>query len=265
MSRPASPVDPRAVLFAFISVTVWIGISRTLLGTGLLAAGALILVWRLQGANRLTPGIPGGTLRWSLPMTLAIMILYTLLGADNSHSAGIFGGLNVSWEGVSKGVRLGLRFIAFIALARAMTVVTTPSPLAAGVTRLLWPLKAIGVKVESVYYLVFFTARMFPTLTEEIHAVRMGQRSRGVRFDGSWLQRVRLSPAILVPAFAASIRRADRLSMALTSRGFDVHRLPREVRRLHFQPHDWGLLGVIAVGWAVWLTFETFGLGARIM
>lgn len=120
-------------------------------------------------------------------------------------------------------------------------------------TRLMLPLRLVGLRIASLYYLMFFMFRMYPLLAEELQTIRIGQRSRGIRFDGPWHTRIRASSAIVVPAFGAALRRADRLSAALASRGFDVRRLPGHVLALRFTRRDWGAFIVLAIGWIAWL------------
>ena len=186
-------------------------------------------------------------------MALVVTVMYTLFQPGGAHPLGRLGPLQISAEGLSMGIRLGLRFLAFAGLAAAVTMLANSSGLAAGVTRLLLPLRAIGLQVASLYFLMFFMFRMYPILSEELQTIRMGQRSRGVRFDGPWHTRIRASTAIVIPAFAAALRRADRLSAALASRGFDVRRVPREVLSMRFAIRDWLAALLLIAGWTAWL------------
>jgi energy-coupling factor transporter transmembrane protein EcfT len=209
--------------------------------------------WVLRRSADGVPQFGLGFMRWAIPMALVVAVMYTLLQPGDGHALGRLGPITISAEGLSTGVRLGLRLMAFAGLAAAMTMLANPSGLAAGVTRLSLPLRSLGFQVASLYFLMFFMFRMYPLLAEELQTIRLGQRSRGVRFDGPWHARIRMSAALILPAFGAALRRADRLSAALASRGFDVRRIPRDVLAMRLAPRDWIVILLVTGGWIAWL------------
>lgn len=185
-------------------------------------------------------------------MALLVTAMNTVLLAGEGPPLASIGPIHITLEGVTTGVKLGMRLVSFAGLAATMTMLIIPSRLAAGATRFLLPLRRLGLQIESVYFLMFFMLRMFPILSEELQTIRLGQRSRGLRFDGPWRTRIRASTAIVIPAFAAALRRADRLSMALASRGFDVRRVPHEVLLLRLRQRDWLVVLLVVGGWVAW-------------
>ena len=251
MNQPHATPDPRSAILAFLSIAIWISTTASLWGTlaWLLAVVVLVVI-----GNRRTRSSAGlrGTLKWALPFTILILCLYALLAAGDDAQIWRLGPITISREGLSTGGTLALRFLAFVILARTLTIVLTPTGLATGVTRFLWPLKALGVGIESVYYLMFFIARMVPVLTEEARIIQFGQRSRGLAPASSWYRRVTASAALIIPVFAASMRRSERLSLALTSRGFNPSRLPAAVTAQRFGGLDWLMLAGVVTGWAIW-------------
>jgi energy-coupling factor transporter transmembrane protein EcfT len=48
------------------------------------------------------------------------------------------------------------------------------------------------------------------------------------------------------------MRRSERLSLALTSRGFNPSRIPEVVTAQRFGVLDWLILATIVIGWIAW-------------
>jgi energy-coupling factor transporter transmembrane protein EcfT len=191
-------------------------------------------------------------LKWSLPFALVIFSLYILLAAGENTPVWTWGPLAAGQTAIETGGVLSLRFLTFVVLARSLSSMLTPTRFAVGVTRMLWPLKAIGVGIESVYYLVFFIVRLAPALVEEARIIQFGQRSRGLVAAKSWYRRVTGSAALIVPVFAAAMRRSERLSLALTSRGFNPSHAPAIVETQRFRGIDWLISVVVLVIWIAW-------------
>jgi energy-coupling factor transporter transmembrane protein EcfT len=59
--------------------------------------------------------------------------------------------------------------------------------------------------------------------------------------------------SLIVPAFASAIRRSERLSIALATRGFDPDKIPASVCELAFRASDISILAAVLIGWVVWL------------
>ncbi|MEW5873636.1 MAG: energy-coupling factor transporter transmembrane component T [Candidatus Zixiibacteriota bacterium] len=271
-SRPSAPdvsvkappevgavhLDPRVLLIGFLSIAAWLTSTRSIF-----AAGTWLVVSVILGgiARRHVSGYRTifRRLRWAMPMALIVLILYVLFAREPGNAIADIGGLIITDRAVDTGIHLALRLLGFVVLAGLLTDLTSPSGLAAGITRLLLPLRAVGVKVQTLYHLVFFTTRMAPLIAEELRTIRLGQKSRGIRFEGSLPRRVRASLSLIVPAFASAIRRSERLSLALATRGFDPDRIPASVSDLRFAPPDFLLLIALAAGWIVWLILSTGG------
>jgi energy-coupling factor transporter transmembrane protein EcfT len=224
---------------------------QSLLGTLVwLGAVSMLVVMTTEGSEAVVGLLR--MLKWALPFAVLVFCLYVLLASPSGETIWNWGPVAINREGLTTGGRLSLRFVTFVALARTVSTILTPTGLAVGVTRLLWPLKALGVGIESVYYLVFFIARMAPVLTEEAQIIQFGQRSRGLTVATSWYRRVTGSAALIVPIFAAAMRRSERLSLALTSRGFNPSRIPEVVTAQRFGALDWLILSAIVIGWIAW-------------
>jgi energy-coupling factor transporter transmembrane protein EcfT len=249
----ASLLDPRTVMLAFVSVAIWLSTSSQLL-VCLIWLGVVyaILLLSVIPSDRLTMVLR--VVGWSLLPSLIVLVLYTVFGDSPDPDRWRLGPVVVSAGNMLTGLQLAVRFMALIALARVLTMWITPSGLASALTRWFQPLTRLGVKIGNLYYLLFFITRLTPAIAEEARIVRIGQQSRGYRPGRSWLQRVRGSTALIVPVFAAAIRRSERLALGLTSRGFNPEWVPTSVMSLRFGAIDWIVCAVIVAGWAVWIS-----------
>jgi energy-coupling factor transporter transmembrane protein EcfT len=247
----ASILDPRSVMLAFVSVAIWLSTTSHLVFC-LIWLGAVYTVLYLSVGSRDRLGTVLKVAGWSLLPSLIVLVLYTILGDSPDLQSWQLGPVAVRAANVLTGIHLAIRFMALIAWARVLTMWITPSGLAAALTRWLRPLTRLGVKIGNLYYLLFFITRLTPAIAEEARIVRIGQQSRGYRPGRSWLERVRGSAALIVPVFAAAIRRSERLALGLTSRGFNPQWVPTSVMTLRFGPIDWSVCAVIVAGWAVW-------------
>ncbi len=237
-------LDPRTVIIAFLGLSIWISYATELVSlvAGVVAALACVVIPGStgQGLARL-----GQLVRWALPFALIVFVLYVLLDLNTEPILIELGPISVSGPGVDTGTRLGIRFIAFVAAARSLMLYATPSGLAAGLTRFLRPLRHLGLKPEMLYHFVFVTLRLVPGIAAESRTIRFAQRSRGWWPGGRLTDRVRNARAIVIPVFAAAMRRADTLSIVLSSRAVALSGMPPPVDALAFEGIDYVLLFLI--------------------
>ena len=262
MLAPKRSVDPRVVLLAFISLTVWITYASGWVGAVLGVAVAMILAV-LPGFGSVAVVRLLRMLRWSLPFALLVFVLYALLTPAGGGEAIRLGPLSVSVAALETGLRLSLRLVAFVILAQSLMIYTTPAKLAAGITRILLPTRRLGLKPATLHHFMFLTFRLLPAMANESRTIRLGQQSRGWRPSRSIFGRVRSAPAIIVPVFAAAMRRADALATVMISRGFDPDAIPAHVLMLHFTKSDYLILLLILLGWAGWVYIHFFA--GRVM
>lgn len=252
-SRADANFDPRVFILAGISISVWIGTAQSLRGACLWFTAALI--GAVAARNRISQSILSfrRVLFGGAVIALISMAFYQLASGDDGTVLLRLGPVVISTSSLTLAGRMALRLLAFILAAATLIALQSPEQLAAGMARLLKPLRPFRIPVESVYYLVYFAFRMAPMLASETQTIRLAQRSRCGGEPSSLLGRIRESGSIVLPVFAAGLRRADRLSWALAARGFDVRHLPAAVSRLRFRTTDYLTTLLVLAGWAVWL------------
>ncbi|MBI3873260.1 MAG: hypothetical protein HY304_09315 [candidate division Zixibacteria bacterium] len=253
MIRVVDRIDPRVILLGFFSTALWIGTASTGLSTAAWAGSLTVVSW---GVRRSLPDrlrLPHHWLWWMLGMALLTFLLHMVFSGSGAEPFFRVGPVTLYSQGAVLGFRMAMRLWAFVCLSITALSCLSPGRLTAGVTRMLMPLRFLGFPVASLYYFVFFLLRMFPTLMDESQVIRLAQRSRGIRFNGSIVKRSRASAAVAVPVLAAGLRRSDRLAMSLAARGFDARRIPLAVGAMRFAALDWAVAGVLLLGWGGWV------------
>jgi energy-coupling factor transport system permease protein len=245
-------LDPRVVGFGLLSVSVWIATTVSLVTGGVWTAALFALLVALRRRSQDRAILPRYWLAWVALVAVLTLLLYLLFAPGNGGALYRFGPLRITDVGLRTGAQMALRLIAFALLAVSAVLLSAPLYLAAGLTRVLLPVRRLGVPVQQVFYFTFFLLRMLPFLVREARTIRLAQQSRGICFSGSWAVRWRSLPAVILPVFSAAMRRGDQLAMALAARGFDIRRTPATVTILRFRRRDWILATSLLAGWGVW-------------
>lgn len=255
MDRAYSPErwDPRVWLAGYASAIVWIGLAtdwKVLLGW---VSALALLLFAQATRGRLDWRAVRQVFVWVAISGTLTILLYLLLGPESDNDGLRVLGLVIPRERLVLGAGMGLRLAALIFASVLLVTAVAPLRLAAGVTRWLLPLRHLGLPVAQFYYLAFFLVAMVPNLLNESRLIRLAQRSRGLGGGGSLIARARAYPSLVVPVFAAAIRRSDAIALVLASRGFDTARIPAAVHGLRLGIFDYIGLGLLAAGWVVWI------------
>jgi len=176
------------------------------------------------------------------PMLLLVGITlayHLLFGRDGGRVLVSVAGWSLSTTRLFDGLFFSLRLLVFVSVAFLLTLTSTPSGIAEGLTRLLAPLRKLRVPVNDIGLMVFIALRFVPILAQEFIDIRNAQMMRGVRFDGSWWQRAHRSTAVLIPVFVAALNRADALAVAIQARGYRSDRPRTFYSSTHFGFNEW--------------------------
>jgi energy-coupling factor transport system permease protein len=232
-------LDPRTKLGLTLAFTVLLFSSRGWLGLAVGAAIAVIVVgvsrvpWRLA-ARGLVP------IMWLLAFTLVANGLVWGSGPAVLR----LGSLGVSGAGLARGAFFAVRITLVVLGTSVVTLTTSPVALTDALTRLMRPLRFVGVPVDDVAMMFSIALRFIPTTAEEADKIVVAQTARGARFDeGGPVRRVRAWVPVLVPLFVNLFRRADDLAVAMESRCYTgVGRTRLHV--LQMRAVDWVVLGL---------------------
>ncbi|MBN1780679.1 energy-coupling factor transporter transmembrane protein EcfT [bacterium] len=147
--------------------------------------------------------------------------------------------LTLTQEGVTTGLFYVLRIVLLILIANLLTLTTSPMAFTDGLERLLGPLKKIGIPAHEIAMIISISLRFIPILLEEVERIRRAQISRGARFSGHIIQRIRSVVPIIVPLFVSTFRRANDLALAMDSRCYRGGEFRTSYQSLKFGLWDW--------------------------
>ncbi|MEE8727376.1 MAG: energy-coupling factor transporter ATPase [Bifidobacterium thermacidophilum] len=162
----------------------------------------------------------------------ALNIFFVRTGTPLAH----IGPVPITDDGVHTAIIYACRFALVIILGAVYVETTTPTAMTDAFESLLSPLKRCGIHVQEIALVLSLALRFLPTLRVEIISVAQAQAARGGSIEsGSPAQRCRAMCAIIMPVFAASLRHADNLSLALDARSYEegIHRTHWHEMRMH--------------------------------
>jgi len=156
---------------------------------------------------------------------LRIIIFTALLQALFSSSGTIYwqwGPFTISEFGLRNAGIIFTRFSLIIIMTSVIGLTTKPLDLTAGIEKLLFPFKLIGLKVQDLAFMISISLRFIPILLDEGSRLKKAQESRGMQFDeGSFFERMRKLLPLFIPIFVGSFYRAGELANALDARGYN--------------------------------------------
>ena len=199
-----------------------------------LAVGA-VLTAGIVAAARIRPSLLLARIHMFLFLFVfagALNIFFVRTGTPLAH----IGAVPITDDGVYTAIIYACRFTLVIILGAVYVETTTPTAMTDAFESLLSPLKRCGIHVQEIALVLSLALRFLPTLRVEIMAVAYAQAARGGSIEsGSPAQRCRAMCAIIMPVFAASLRHADNLSLALDARSYEegIHRTHWHEMRMH--------------------------------
>jgi len=149
-------------------------------------------------------------------------------------------------------LRLMLRLLAVMLLGLPLLALITPYRLQQAVERLLSALRLPGRAVRSAGLAVSLLFRFIPLMAAEWDRFARIAVARGKYAAPPGRVPVRAVPAALAPFLLAMLQTADRLSLALTLRGFGGEgRTAERAMPIRFTRHDAALVAAAAAVFAL--------------
>ncbi len=147
--------------------------------------------------------------------------------------------VTVTYEGLHRGVFVIWQFSLLILNASILTMSTPPGQLISGLERFLRPSKIVGIPSHDLALMISMAMRFVPTILDELNRIRDAQAARGACLgSGPFLKRIRATASLLIPLILGTVRRADALTLAMESRGYQ--RGPKTyLRELHMARRDY--------------------------
>ena len=233
-------LDPRVKIMATVLLSIsllkgtvpgWIGLTIFLMTTFAVA------------------GLPLGhmisTLRPVRFFLLLFFLLHLVFTPGDIIGPLSWGGVALTYQGLSKGMIVVWQFSLLIWSATILTATTSPSELVIAIERLLRPLGRIGVPCHDIATMVSIALRFFPVFLEEMERIQEAQEARGADFKaGGLVKRAKTASGLLVPLLFSFMRKAEGLAVAMEARAYGMgsHVSMKELR---VNGADYVALGVI--------------------
>ena len=230
-------LDPRTKIISTMLLIISLFLVNSFWGYGFIGLGIFLVIRASE--------IPWKFVLRGLRPLFVIMLLTVSLHVFMTEGEPIFQiwFLKITWEGITRGLMMGLRLLLLVVGTSLLTLTTSPINLTDGIESLLKPGKKIGIPAHELAMMMTIALRFIPTLLEETEKIMKAQMARGADFQsGSIVQRAKSLIPLLVPLFVNAFRRADDLAVAMEARGYRGGEGRTKFRELHF-----GKIDVIAV------------------
>ncbi|MCH4208636.1 MAG: energy-coupling factor transporter ATPase [Bifidobacterium sp.] len=209
-------LDPRVKMVCFLALMFTAFAIRTpaqLALTGLMAV-AVIAAAKLNPLRLLA----------SIHMFLALFVMMGLVNiffVRTGTPLFTLVALPITTDGLVIATLYTCRFALVVILGAVLLATTTPTALTDGLASLFSPLRRV-MHTQELALVMSLALRFLPTLGQETRAITDAQSARGGSIEtGSPLARIRALGAIIVPVFAATLRHADNLGLALDARCYE--------------------------------------------
>ena len=210
-------LDPRvgmlsalALMFSAFAIGSFWQLLLAVVFTGVIAAAGRINVGRLAASVR---------------VFLALFVFCGLLNiffVRTGTTVASLGPIPITDDGIRIAILYACRFAVVIVIGAMFLAFTTPTAMTDAFESLLSPFARFGLHTQETALVMSLALRFLPTLGMETKAIIDAQSARGGSVEtGSFVVRIKAMVAVVVPVFAAAIRHADNLSLALDARCYE--------------------------------------------
>jgi energy-coupling factor transport system permease protein len=151
------------------------------------------------------------------------------------------GSIPVALENVATGISLGLRSLLFASWSLLFVLTTEPTKLMLSLIQHCKLPPRFGYGMMAAY-------RFLPLFRQELNQIRTAHRIRGLGEARGLIARFQETKRFVIPLLAGAIRKAERVAIAMESKGFDGSR-----QRSFYHVVPWTMKDII------------FGLGLVIL
>lgn len=246
LGRRADPRVKIAAGFAFAAATFSVGRPA-----GLAWLAAFVLAMGAAGGMS-----PARLLRGSRPV-LFVVGLSSILHVVSTPGPPLLpiGPFSVTEEGLVRAGWFAARVLLVVAGLQLVTVTTAPTAMGDALAWWLTPAARLGLPVTEIGLMLTVALTFVPVLRGEFERIVRAQAARGAPFTAANpLRRARAVVPVLLPLFAALLRRADELSEAMEARGYRGGGYARPISLPSFTVTDGAvLLALTAIfAWIGW-------------
>ena len=128
-----------------------------------------------------------------------------------------------------------LRLFNIVLYTTILTLTTPPTELTYGLQKAFFPLKIIGLPINKMALSISLAIRFIPTIIDQGNKILKSQASRGIDYYASKLNGKFIAiKSMILPMFILTIRKADKLSLAMQVRLYDLNS-----KRTNFKVASW--------------------------
>lgn len=156
-----------------------------------------------------------------------------------------FGFLTITEEGIIRSFLTMTRLILLIWVSLFLTSTTSPLRIADTLESIL---KAIRLKREYAHEIAMIMSiaiRFIPVIYHEANKIMMAQKSRGMRFDGHIIGKIKSFFPLIIPLLTSAFKRADELALAMDVRYYRGYEGRTKYFQMEFTKTDFVLFGII--------------------
>jgi biotin transport system permease protein/energy-coupling factor transport system permease protein len=210
-------MDPRSKLIAAMALSVII-LSGGAWALGLAAAAMVAAaLW-----GRLPLREISHASRPALPFIVLVFLLHLLFTHGDPLLAPMAGPFRLSFQGFTLGAHVALQLTLLVAAGSLLTLSTPASELAAGMEKLLRPVRIVKISPQDLSLMLSLALRFIPAISMEMDSLKEAAAARGAHFEaGGPMRRLRAFTCLAAPLCLAVFRRCDDLVVAMEARGYD--------------------------------------------
>ncbi|VEU75143.1 Energy-coupling factor transporter transmembrane protein EcfT [Mycoplasmopsis maculosa] len=137
----------------------------------------------------------------------------------------------ITYEIIARTLGLVARVYIMIMATTLMVNTTKPTLLSKALEDLLLPLKLLFIPTHIIVMIIYIALRFIPTLLDEANRIMKAQSSRGVDFkNGKLKDKIKSFTTLIIPLFVTAFAKAEDLSNAMETRGYDPY-----AKRTHYR------------------------------
>ncbi|WP_027120682.1 energy-coupling factor transporter transmembrane component T family protein [Mycoplasmopsis lipofaciens] len=153
---------------------------------------------------------------------------------------------SINWAVLGRTFALVIRIYIMIMATSLFVITTKPILLTKAIEDLILPLKLLFIPTHIIAMIISISLRFIPTLLDEAHRIVKAQSSRGIDFkNGKLKEKAKSFTTLIIPLFVTSFAKAEDLSNAMETRGYDPYSKRTRYRKLYFSWRDFLVLFLI--------------------
>ncbi len=163
--------------------------------------------------NKITNDISNNNLRYEYHQ-FSNSSYYFYLYSKNTYS--------FSSYAITFAVYVSMKILLMVLIITIFTSTTSPMQITYTIEYILYPLKYIKVPVSEIALIISLAIRFIPSLLEESNRIFKAQASKGIDFkNGNIIDKFKSLTSLVIPLFSIAFKKAEELSNAMQTRGYD--------------------------------------------